>query len=54
MAIRIARAEVIGVRPVRGPFSRGFKFRTASGRLDEVSFWPLGKAREQPAELGRL
>jgi hypothetical protein len=50
--IRIARAEVIGVRRVRGLYSRGFKFRTASGRLDKVSFWPVGKAAKQLAELG--
>jgi hypothetical protein len=50
--IRIARAEVTGVRRVRGPFSRGFKFRTESGRLDKVSFWPVGKAAKQLAELG--
>ncbi len=50
--IRIARAEVTGVRRVRGPFSRGFEFRTESGRLDKVSFWPVGKAAKQLAELG--
>jgi hypothetical protein len=50
--IRIARAEVTGLRRVRGPFSRGFKFRTASGRLDKVTFWPVGKAGKQLAELG--
>jgi hypothetical protein len=50
--IRIARAEVTGVRRVRGLYSRGFKFRTESGRLDKVSFWPVGKAAEQLAELG--
>jgi hypothetical protein len=50
--IRIVRAEVTGVRRVRGPFSRGFKFRTESGRLDKVSFWPVGKAAKQLAELG--
>lgn len=50
--IRIARAEVTGVRRVRGLYSRGFKFRTASGRLDKVSFWPVGKAAKQLAELG--
>ncbi|MGW4526392.1 hypothetical protein [Amycolatopsis sp. NPDC004378] len=50
--IRIARAEVTGVRRVRGPFSRGFKFRTDSGRLDKVTFWPTGKAAKQLAELG--
>ncbi|MFJ1766781.1 hypothetical protein ACIOD2_41080 [Amycolatopsis sp. NPDC088138] len=52
MPIRIARAEVTGVRRVRGPYSRGFKFRTESGRLEKVSFWPVGKAAEQLAELG--
>ncbi|MDT7803187.1 MAG: hypothetical protein QOI78_6620 [Actinomycetota bacterium] len=52
MPIRIARAEVTGVHRVRGPFSRGFKFRTESGRLDKVSFWPVGKAADQLAELG--
>ena len=52
MPIRIARAEVTGVCRVRGPFGRGFKFRTASGRLDKVSFWPVGKAAKQLAELG--
>ncbi|MEU4251912.1 hypothetical protein AB0F15_31290 [Amycolatopsis sp. NPDC026612] len=50
--IRITRTEVTGVRRVRGLFSRGFKFRTESGRLDKVSFWPVGKAAEQLAELG--
>ncbi|ADJ42149.1 hypothetical protein AMES_0321 [Amycolatopsis mediterranei S699] len=50
--IRIARAEVTGVRRVRGLYSRGFKFRTESGRLDKVSFWPVGKAAKQLAELG--
>lgn len=50
--IRIARAEVTGVRRVRAPFSRGYKFRTESGRLDKVSFWPVGKAAKQLAELG--
>lgn len=50
--IRIARAEVTGIRRVRGPFSRGLKFRTESGRLDKVSFWPVGKAAKQLAELG--
>jgi len=50
--IRIARAEATGVRRVRGLFSRGFKFRTESGRLDKVSFWPVGKAAKQLAELG--
>lgn len=50
--IRIARAEVTGVRLVHGPFSRGFKFRTESGRLDKVSFWPVGKAAKKLAELG--
>ncbi|MEV7040385.1 hypothetical protein [Amycolatopsis sp. NPDC051061] len=50
--IRIARAEVTGVRRVRGPFSRGVKFQTESGRLDKVSFWPVGKAAKQLAELG--
>ncbi|MFG1644077.1 hypothetical protein ACGFMK_27650 [Amycolatopsis sp. NPDC049252] len=52
MPIRITRAEVTGLRRVRGPFSRGFGFRTASGRWDEVSFWPVGKAAKQLAELG--
>ncbi|WP_328456963.1 hypothetical protein [Amycolatopsis sp. NBC_00438] len=52
MPIRIARAEVTGLRRVRGPFSRGFKFRTASGRLDKVTFWPVGKAGNQLTELG--
>jgi hypothetical protein len=50
--IRIARAEVTGVRRVRGLSSRGFKFRTESGRLDKVSFWRGGKAAKQLAELG--
>ncbi len=50
--IRIARAEVTGLRRVRGLFSRGFKFRTESGRLDKVTVWPVGKAGEQLAELG--
>jgi hypothetical protein len=50
--IRIARAEVTGLRRVRGPFSRGFKFRTASGRLDKVTFWARGKSGKQLAELG--
>jgi hypothetical protein len=50
--IRVARAEVTGVRRVRGPFSRGVKFRTELGRLDKVSFWPVGKAAQQLAELG--
>jgi len=50
--IRIARAEVTGLCRVRGLFSRGVKFRTESGRLDEVSFWPVGKAVKQLAELG--
>ncbi|OXM64169.1 hypothetical protein [Amycolatopsis vastitatis] len=50
--IRIARAEVTGVRRVRGLSGRGFKFRTESGRLDKVSFWPVGKAGKQLAELG--
>jgi hypothetical protein len=50
--ILIARAEVTGVRRVRGPFSRGVKFRTESGRLDKVSFWPVGKAAQQLTELG--
>jgi hypothetical protein len=50
--IRIARAEVTGVRRVRGLFSRGVKFRTESGRLDKVSFWAGGKAAKQLAELG--
>jgi hypothetical protein len=52
VSIRIARAEVTGVRRVRGPFSRGFKFRTESGRLDKVTFWSRGKAAKQLAELG--
>ncbi|WIX91783.1 hypothetical protein [Amycolatopsis sp. DG1A-15b] len=52
MPIRIARAEVIGLRRVRGLFSYGFKFRTESGRLDKVSFWLPGKAAHQLAELG--
>ncbi|MFJ9782896.1 hypothetical protein ACIRSS_25170 [Amycolatopsis sp. NPDC101161] len=50
--IRIARAEVTGVRWVRGPFSRGLKFRTSSGRLDKVTFWPVGKVRNRLTELG--
>ena len=50
--IRIARAEVTGVRRVRGPFGRGLKFRTESGRLDKVTFWPVGKAAKELAELG--
>lgn len=50
--IQITRAEVTGVRRVRGPFSRGLKFRTASGRLDKVTFWPVGKATKQLAGLG--
>ncbi|MEV5721219.1 hypothetical protein AB0L41_45775 [Amycolatopsis mediterranei] len=50
--IRIARAEVTGVRRVRGLYSRGVKFRTESGRLDKVSFWPVGTAAKQLAELG--
>jgi hypothetical protein len=50
--IRIARAEVTGIRRVRGPFGRGFKFRTESGRLDKVTFWPGAKAAKQLAELG--
>jgi hypothetical protein len=50
--IRIARAEVTGARRVRGLYSRGFKFRTESGRLDKVSFWPVGKAAQQLAKLG--
>jgi len=49
--IRIARAEVTGLWWV-GLFSRGLKFRTASGRLDKVTVWPPGEAREQLAELG--
>jgi hypothetical protein len=52
MPIRIVRAEVTGVRRVRGPFSRGFKFRTESGRLDKVTLWLPGKAAQQLAELG--
>ncbi|GLY41874.1 hypothetical protein Amsp01_078970 [Amycolatopsis sp. NBRC 101858] len=52
VSIRIARAEVTGVRRVRGPFSRGFKFRTESGRLDKVTLWFQGKAAKQLAELG--
>jgi hypothetical protein len=50
--IRIGRAEVTGVRRVRGPFSRGVKFLTESGRLDKVSFWPVGKAAKHLAALG--
>jgi hypothetical protein len=52
MPIRIARAEAIGVRQMRGLFSRGFKFQTESGRLDKVIFWLPRRARKQLAELG--
>ena len=42
--IRLARSEVTGLRWMRGPFGRGLKFRTVSGRLGKVTFCPLGKA----------
>jgi hypothetical protein len=50
--IRIARAEVTALRWVPGPFGRGLKFRTDSGRLDKVTFWPLGRASRSLRELG--
>ncbi|MEA5362511.1 hypothetical protein VA596_23445 [Amycolatopsis sp., V23-08] len=49
--VRIVRAEVTGLEWV-GPFGRGFRFHTASGRLDKVTVWPQGTAGEQLAELG--
>jgi hypothetical protein len=49
--IRITRAEVTGLWWV-GVFSRGLKFRTASGRLDKLTVWPRGEAQRQLAELG--
>ncbi|MFJ1764743.1 hypothetical protein ACIOD2_30770 [Amycolatopsis sp. NPDC088138] len=49
--IRIVRAEVTGLWWV-GAFGRGLKFRTASGRLDEVTVWPHGEVGDQLAELG--
>ncbi|OXM64491.1 hypothetical protein [Amycolatopsis vastitatis] len=51
--IRFSRAEVTGLLWVPGPFGgRKLKFRTASGRLDNVTFWPRRNAEEQLAELG--
>ncbi|MET8850856.1 hypothetical protein [Amycolatopsis sp. NPDC004625] len=50
--IRIVRAEVTGLWWVGAPFGRGLRFRTASGRLDEVTVWSVGKAEKQLTELG--
>jgi hypothetical protein len=50
--IRFSRAEVTGLLWLRAPFGRKLKFRTASGRLDKVTFWPRREAEEQLAELG--
>lgn len=50
--IRIARAEVTGLRRVRWLFGRGVKFQTESGRLDKVTFWLPRKAMEQWDQLG--
>ncbi|WP_328649097.1 hypothetical protein OHS58_17990 [Amycolatopsis sp. NBC_00348] len=50
--IWIARAEVTGLEWVGAPFGRRLKFRTASGRLDRVTFWPPRDAEKQLAELG--
>jgi hypothetical protein len=40
-AILIRRAEVTGLRWRRTPLGRGVQFRTATGRLDRVTFWPM-------------
>ncbi|MGW4065728.1 hypothetical protein ACWEGE_46090 [Amycolatopsis sp. NPDC004747] len=51
--IRFSRAEVTGLLWSWAPFgSRSLKFRTASGRLDKVTFWTRRAAEEQLAELG--
>ncbi|MGW3963939.1 hypothetical protein ACWED2_29265 [Amycolatopsis sp. NPDC005003] len=51
--ILFSRAEVTGLLWTRGPFGgRSLKFRTASGRLDKVTFWTRRAAEEKLAELG--
>jgi hypothetical protein len=39
--ILIRRSEVTGLRWRRALLSRGVQFRTATGRLDRVTFWPM-------------
>jgi hypothetical protein len=50
--IRIARGEVTGVRWIRRPLGLGIRFRTGSGRLDEVTFWSVRPAAKRMRELG--
>ena len=50
--IRVARAEVTGVRWIRRPLGLGIKFRTESGRLDKVTFWSVRPAAKRMRELG--
>jgi hypothetical protein len=39
--ILIRRSEVTGLHRRRGLFGHGLQFRTATGRLDRVTFWPM-------------
>jgi hypothetical protein len=49
----IRRAEATALRWRRGLFGRGLQFRTATGRLDRVTFWPVFD-RTLPARLRHL
>ncbi len=51
--VRISRAEVVGLRWVQGLTARGLKFRTASGRLDKMTFWVFSR-RTTAERLSRL
>jgi hypothetical protein len=50
--VRVARAEVTGLRWVPWPFGPGLKFRTESGRLNHMTIWTGRKTRAALAGLG--
>jgi hypothetical protein len=52
--VTINRSEVTGLAWRPGFAGRGIRFRTDSGRLDRVTFWPMpwSNAREKLARVG--
>lgn len=43
-SISVTRGEVVAVEPVKGLTGTGFQLRTATGRLDRVAVYPIGRA----------